>query len=538
MKVALAQVDVTVGDLAGNRERIVAAWQRARSQGADLVVTPELSVCGYPPLDLLHDGAFVAACEASVAKLAEATRAGPPLVVGYPEASAGARPFNSAAVLEGGRVAATARKRLLPTYDVFDEHRYFTPSGAVAPVPVAGRPVGLHVCEDMWDEGYGARPCRDLAAAGARLLVNASASPFHVGKAAQRIDVARRHVVATGLPLLYANLVGGQDELVFDGRSFVLDATGRLVALATAFEEDLLLVDADALARLPEAPPPRAPRAEELRAALVLGVRDYFRKLRIEGAVVGLSGGIDSALVAAIAAEALGPRKVVGVSMPSKWSSDHSLSDAKALADALGIEHHVLPIQDSVDLAVARFERAFGAHKNATSRENLQARERGKVLMEIANDRGALVLSTGNKTELALGYCTLYGDMCGGLSVIADLSKTDVYAVARHINARAGREIVPRGSLEKRPSAELAPGQFDPFDYDVVSPLVDAIVEESAGRDELVRRGYPPTTVDDALRRYRNAEFKRRQAAIGIKVTPRAFGLGRRMPIVNGWRPS
>ena len=538
MRVAIAQVNVTVGDLDGNVAKLREVAARAKAQGADLVVFPELAVPGYPPQDLLFEPAFVEANRRKVEKLAKELADGPPVVVvGFAEPTSTLRPHNAAAVLAGGRVAHVVRKALLPTYDVFDEARYFTPNPKPTPTSIPGiaQPVGLHICEDMWDDDYPVKPCRELAAGGAKFLLNVSASPFNVGKPAHRIEVARRRVKETGLPMVYVNLVGAQDELVFDGHSFVLDAKGRLVALAKGFEEDLLVVEVPTDTSRPEVPMPDVPREEAIHRALVLGVRDYFGKQRIPLAVIGLSGGIDSAVVATLAADALGPERVIGVSMPSKHSTGHSVDDARVLAQNLGIEYHVIPIQESVDVATRRFQAAFGEYRHRTTVENLQARERGKILMEIANDRGGIVLSTGNKTELALGYCTLYGDMCGGLSVIADLGKRDVYALARHVNKKAGRERIPEGSITKVPSAELSDNQFDPFDYEVVSPLVDDLVENHADRDLLIEKGYPPNVVDDCLRRYNGAEFKRRQAPIGLKVTGRAFGMGRRLPIVQRW---
>jgi NAD+ synthetase len=438
-----------------------------------------------------------------------------------------------------------ARKALLPTYDVFDEWRYFRPGDPVL-IEIAGQPIGVTVCEDIWDEGYARHPVRELAERGAELLINLSASPYHQGQLARRLAVLQRHAAACGLPQLYCNMVGGQDELVFDGRSLALAADGKVHAQAAAWESDLLVVDTAALADAagtsgdpaPVEPDPdpaaeEALAAEELFAALVLGLRDYARKCGFSSAVLGLSGGVDSALVACIAAQALGADNVTALAMPSRHTAQMSNDDAGYLAQRLGIELFTLPIEDSVALAEARFCGAFGAYRSRLTRENLQSRERGKTLMEFSNDRGALLLATGNKTEYALGYSTLYGDMCGGLAVIGDLNKLEVYALARWFNAASGREIIPQRTLEREPSAELADGQVDPFDYAVIAPLADLVIEDHLSVSQLVRRGFPAAEVQRVLRLVRLSEYKRKQAPPILRVSAKAFGIGRRMPIVN-----
>jgi NAD+ synthetase len=369
--------------------------------------------------------------------------------------------------------------------------------------------------------------------AGARLIVNLSSSPFHAGKLAERIAICCRHAAQHHVPVLYCNLVGAQDELIFDGESFALDSAGRLVALGRQFAEALVCVDCAVLDAAPEVPYPTRPREKEVFNALCLGVRDYCRKCGFARAVIGLSGGVDSALTACLAAEALGPAQVIGVAMPSRYTAAMSTDDAHALAGCLGLEFHVMPIEDSVLLAQERYRSEFGGYRHGLTVENLQARERGKILMEISNDQNALVLSTGNKTEYALGYTTLYGDMCGGLAVIGDIDKPEVYALARYYNARRGQEIVPERTLSREPSAELREGQVDPFDYPRISPLTDAMIEEHLSREELLDRGYAPEEVERVMRLVRVSEYKRKQAPPVLRVTEKAFGIGRRMPIVN-----
>ncbi|MBI5367708.1 MAG: NAD+ synthase [Planctomycetes bacterium] len=548
MRIALAQLNQTVGDLEGNAARIRAAAERARAARADLLVTPELSLAGYPPRDLLLRDGFVDACRRALEALAAAAD-GIALVVGFPERNAhgeGRPLWNAAALLADRRIAAVARKSLLPTYDVFDEDRYFEPSPEVAVHPVAGRTLGLSICEDIWnDHEYWSRrrypgdPIERQVNAGAEILVNLSASPFHLGKQALResmlANTARKH----RRPVVYVNLVGGNDDLVFDGRSYVFDAAGRLLDQAAAFAEDLRVVDLDPAA--PPAPPPPGgfPPPDGIAAAeqaLVLGIRDYAAKCRFGCAVIGLSGGIDSALTAALAVRALGPANVRGVAMPSRFSSDHSLADARALAQNLRIPFDVVPIERVHAAYLETLAPVFAGRAPDVTEENLQARIRGALLMALSNKFSALLLSTGNKSELACGYCTLYGDMCGGLDVLADVPKTLVYRLAEHAN-REG-EVIPRNSIRKPPSAELKPNQTDQDTlppYDLLDRILQLYVEEERGVEEIVARGFDRAVVIDVARRVDVNEFKRRQAPPGIRVTSRAFGAGRRMPIAQRW---
>ena len=552
MKMAMAQIDPTVGDLDGNARKIRATIDEAARRGADFVAFPELAVTGYPPQDLLAERSFVRRNRQALARVI----GGNPAVagvIGFVDADRSGRLFNAAAVFEGRRLAAVVRKTLLPTYDVFDEDRYFEPGRRhdIRPVPLrfGGRKVrvGVEICEDLWDERYDIKVTDLLASRGAQVVVNISSSPFYVGKRFERLALLRAKARRNRLPVLYVNLVGGQDELVFDGQSLAVDARGTLVAVARPFAEDLALVDLDpatGLGKRVAAPP--YDRDEEMFGALVLGVRDYFRKTGFRRAVLGLSGGIDSSLAAAIAAAALGPENVIGVSMPSEHSSPGSRTDAERLARNLGLSFIRVPIQRVVDAyrgvlaaPLAEVRRRFGVsagRDDPVADENIQPRVRGNCLMDLSNrlrDLGLLVLNTGNKTELALGYCTLYGDMSGGLGVLGDVGKLDIYRLARYVNRKAGRDVIPRAVLRKKPSPELKKGQVDPFDFEVVGPLVDEIVENRRGAAELAAMGFPPEAVADTLRRVRRAEYKRRQAAPCIKITRKAFGMGWKMPIVN-----
>lgn len=536
MRFGLGQLNLTVGDLAGNAERILACGRAAAVQGCQLLVTPELAVSGYPPQDLLLKDHFVSD-QLQVLHEAIVPRMPLPALIGFVDRDDGGRRYNAVACTADGELKAVIHKTLLPTYDVFDEHRYFVPAAGNQPVELGGKRLGVTVCEDIWDDGYERKLVPDLVGEGAEYIINLSSSPFHAGKRQVRLELCRRHAKAMGKPVLYCNLVGAQDELVFDGESMAVDGLGRLIALGPQFAEKLVIVDccpergAAAAVAIPE-----FHREQELFDALRLGVADYFRKCGFQSAVIGLSGGVDSALVACLAAEALAPERVICVAMPSRFTADMSNEDAAALASRLGVEYHVLPIEDSVQLAMERFQAEFGEYARRVTSENLQARERGKILMELSNDRNALVLATGNKTEYALGYSTLYGDMCGGLAVIGDIAKPEVYALARYYNTMRGAEIIPRRIIERPPSAELAVDQVDPFDYERISPIADAIVEEHASREELLSRGYTPAEVDLVFRLVRLNEYKRRQAPPILRVTEKAFGIGRRMPIVNRYQ--
>ncbi len=543
MRIALAQLNTTVGDFAGNEAKILNAYQRAVQAGAELVVCPELAITGYPPRDLLLKNGFIAGNLAVLDRLAAATgRAG--LVVGYVDENKkrpGRAATNSVALLADGARVATRAKSLLPTYDVFDEDRYFEPAETNAPVVFGGRQLGLTVCEDCWnDEGfwrdrrYRRNPAADLVQAGAELLINVSASPWHIGKHATREAMLASLAAKLQRPLFYCNAVGGNDELIFDGASLVFDAAGRVAARGRKFEEDLLLVDSDALAL---SPADAATDEEHLHNALVLGLRDYLHKCGFQSAVLGLSGGIDSAVVACLAVAALGAQNVRGVSMPSKFSSQGSLDDARVLAETLGIRYDVVPIQNAHQTLEGELRGVFAGCSEDTTEENLQARLRGVILMALSNKFGSLVLTTGNKSELAVGYCTLYGDMCGGLAVISDVPKTMVYRLAAWINRE--REIIPRASITKPPSAELRPNQTDQDSlppYDVLDAILEEYVVKGAAAADIIASGFDAETVRRVLRLIDLNEYKRRQAAPGLKVTTKAFGIGRRIPVAQRYR--
>jgi len=543
MKVALAQINSTVGDLAGNEVKILAAYQRGAAAGAELVVLPELAVTGYPPRDLLLRSSFVAENLAALHRLASAT--GPiGLIVGYVgrnEARPGREVTNAVALLQHGKIVGVRTKSLLPTYDVFDEDRYFEPALVNRPILFNGRRVGLTICEDVWNDEefwderrYRRNPAAELAEGGAQMLFAVSASPWHLGKNRTRRDMLSSLAVRCQCPVVYCNLVGGNDELVFDGASLVFNPSGELVAQAAMFEEDFLAID-------PENAAPVAPRSladeEKVFKALTLGLRDYVHKCGFKSAVLGLSGGIDSALTAVIAVEALGRENVRGLSLPSQYSSPGSLDDARVLAQNLGIQYEVVPIQPMFEAAKAQLKAVFAGRPEDVTEENLQARLRGVVLMALSNKFGSLLLTTGNKSESAVGYATLYGDMCGGLAVISDLSKTMVYRVSRWINRE--REIIPSASITKAPSAELRPNQTDQDSlppYEVLDAILDAYIVENLSMPEIVERGHDEATVRRVIRLIVGSEYKRRQAPPGLKVTTKAFGMGRRIPIAQRFR--
>ncbi|BET68446.1 NAD+ synthase [Opitutales bacterium ASA1] len=541
MRIGIAQINTTVGDLAGNRARILAAYERLVADGARLVVFPELVVTGYPPRDLLFKRRFVPDNEASLHEIAARTGEVPALV-GYVEANpagAGRSFFNAAAWCHRGTVVATARKCLLPTYDVFDEDRYFEAADAPLVVDWDGRKVGVTICEDIWTDPlvsprrrYPIDPVAELARRGVDLHVNLSASPWHNGKGRLREALVSTAARTTRCPLVYCNAVGGNDELVFDGRSIVVDAEGATIAGLAAFREDVRIVDLAAPATID--PSHRQEEMRDVHDALVLGLRDYAHKSGFRRALIGLSGGIDSAVTAVIAAQALGPENVIGVSLPSSISSEHSKSDARDLAARLGIAFHTVPIADVVAAAETTVGTLFAGLPRDTTEENIQARARGLLLMAMSNKFGALLLTTGNKSELAVGYCTLYGDMCGGLAVISDLPKVKVYQLAEYMN-RDG-EIVPRSTIVKPPSAELRPDQKDEDSlppYPVLDAILQMYVEEGLSSADIVERGYDPDVVRDMVRKVDLNEYKRKQAAPGLKLTPLAFGVGRRIPIVQ-----
>ena len=543
MKLALAQINTTVGDLAGNEAKILTAYSRAAAAGADLVLAPELAITGYPPRDLLLKPAFVEANLHVLQRLAGATQK-TALVLGYVgknEARPGREVTNSVALLQNGKVAATRTKMLLPTYDVFDEDRYFEPATQNAPVTFGNNLIGLTICEDVWndedfwrDRRYRANPAVELAGHGAKLLVNVSASPWHLGKNIVRRQMLSQLAVKARCPMAYCNLVGGNDELVFDGDSLVFDGQGRLLAQGKLFDEDFLMVDLEHAAAIE----PIVPSEEEtVYKALVLGLRDYLYKCGFKSAVLGLSGGIDSALTAVIAADALGTANVRGVSLPSQFSSQGSLDDARKLAQNLGIQYDVIPIQPMFVSAREQLKQVFAGKAEDTTEENIQARLRGVTLMAMSNKFGSLLLTTGNKSELAVGYCTLYGDMCGGLSVISDVPKTMVYRIARWINR--DREIIPADSITKPPSAELRPNQTDQDSlppYDVLDSILEAYVVLGRSAAAIIKSGHDEATVRRVVRLIDQNEYKRRQAAPGLKVTSKAFGVGRRIPVAQKYR--
>jgi NAD+ synthase (glutamine-hydrolysing) len=546
MKLALAQLNPTVGDLAGNSRRVLDAVQQARSLGAELVVCSELVVCGYPPKDLLLREGFAAACDRAVRKLAADIGPDIGVLVGHPTQwnVPEGRVANACSLLADGKVQATIHKLLLPNYDVFDEHRYFRPAERVAPVTFHGLRLGLHICEDAWwgepDTFYDTDPIQfpdpvaELARQGVDLLINVSASPFEVDKPRRRAGILQRHVYRHKVPFVFVNQVGGNDDLVFDGHSLVLSGRGRPVLQMNGFQSQLEVVD---LARLPE--PLELidePEPAQLLDALVLGLKDYMQKSGFTGCVLGLSGGVDSTLAAYIAAQACGAANVHGIMMPSRYSSDHSVDDSVKLAERLGIDAQVIPI-DSVHKAyesLAIVGEDLAAAPAGLADQNLQARIRGAIVMIRSNHHGWLPLATGNKSELAVGYCTLYGDMAGGFAVLADLFKKDVYAICRYINeVRERREVIPQRVIDKAPSAELAPNQFDQDTlppYPILDGILEGLIEREASVATLAQQ-FPLETVKWVAKRLDRNEYKRRQMPPSIKLSARAFGSGRRMPM-------
>jgi len=543
MKVALAQIDTTVGDIIGNEAKILEAYSRGVKAGVDLVMVPELAITGYPPRDLLLKSGFVAKNLEALERLARAT-AKVALLTGYVgrnEKPPGREFTNSVALLQGGKISASRVKTLLPTYDVFDEDRYFEPASQNQVLELNGGKVGLTICEDVWndedfwrDRRYRRNPATELAESGARVIFNVSASPWHLGKNKVRREMLSQLAAKSKAPVLYCNLVGGNDELVFDGASLVFNARGELLAEGKMFEEDFIVVDLDKAAPIQHRP---LPDEEKVYKALVLGLRDYLHKCGFKSALLGLSGGIDSALTAVIAVEALGKENVRGVSLPSQFSSQGSLDDARILAQNLGIQYDVVPIQPMFLAAKEQLKGVFAGRSEDTTEENIQARLRGVVLMAMSNKFGSLLLTTGNKSELAVGYCTLYGDMCGGLAVISDVPKTMVYRISKWINRE--REIIPAASITKAPSAELRPNQTDQDSlppYDVLDAILEAYVVECRSAAEMIKSGFDEQTVRRVVRLIDFNEYKRRQAAPGLKVTSKAFGVGRRIPIAQRYR--
>ena len=543
MKIALAQINTTVGDLAGNKALIQAAYARGVDVGADLVIVPELAVTGYPPRDLLLKSGFIGNNLEVVKQLAAGVGETGLLVgcVGVNEGQPGRDATNSAALLHEGRMMAARTKTLLPTYDVFDEDRYFEPASGNLPVEFKGHKLGLTICEDTWndeefwrDRRYHQDPVAQLVEEGADYLINISASPWHLGKGRMRREMLASLAAKSARPILYCNAVGGNDELVFDGRSLAFDGKGEVLARGASFAEDFVVVD---LEDAPAIDLEETTDEELLHDALALGIRDYLGKCGFKAAVIGLSGGIDSAVSACLAVAALGAENVRGVAMPSQYSSPGSVDDARALAENLGIQFDVIPIKKAFDTLKAELSPTFKGRPEDVTEENMQARLRGLILMSISNKFGSLVLTTGNKSELAVGYCTLYGDMCGGLAVISDVPKTMVYRLANWINRE--HELIPQATIDKPPSAELRPDQKDEDSlppYDILDGILERYVVQGNSVLEIIGDGYDDQTVQRIARLVDLNEYKRRQAAPGLKVTSKAFGVGRRIPVAQRYR--
>ena len=564
LRLAAAQMNATVGDLEGNAARLLDAYDRAEREGCDLIAFPELALTGYPPEDLLLRPAFVAQAVEMLEKVATHTGRCA-AIIGYPEPDRDL--YNSAAVCAQGKVLGSYRKHLLPNYSVFDEERYFEPWKDDGPLfRIGGVRVAISICEDAWSPSG---PVLTQAAGGAELVVNVNASPYYAGRLRERETMLATRAADASVPVLYVNMVGGQDELVFDGASMLFDEGGHLVARGRQFSEDFLVVDLDvrpAFRRRALDPrgrvrsvalhevevsdpqisgPLTVPRVEplleparEVYEALVLGTRDYVHKNGFADVVIGLSGGVDSALVAAIAADALRPEHVVGVLMPSRFSSDHSISDAVALAELLGIRTITVPIEPAHEAYLGMLAEPFDGMEPGLAEENLQARIRGTILMTLSNKLGWLVLTTGNKSEMAVGYATLYGDMAGGFAVIKDVPKMLVYALCRDRNERAGRIVIPETVIDKPPSAELRPDQVDTDSlppYEVLDPIIEGYVEDDKSVADLTADGHDPEIVRRVATMIDRNEYKRRQAAPGVRVSPKAFGKDRRLPITNGW---
>ncbi|HMW54125.1 MAG TPA: NAD+ synthase [Accumulibacter sp.] len=531
LKIAIAQINVTVGDFAGNRARILDFAERARRQGADLLLTPELALCGYPPEDLLLRDDFCAACDRELATLA-ASLPGIAVLVGHPE-KRGLRCYNAATLINDGRRVATYYKQRLPSYEVFDEERYFESGDDPCVLTIKGVRCGVNICADVWEAG-----AADLARqAGAEVLLVLNASPYHIGKRERRTEVLRQRTASTGLPVVYANLAGGQDELVFDGGSFVLDSQGALCCQWAQFEETLGIVDFVDGQPQPGTIVPAPCLEAEIYQALLLGVRDYLGKNGFPGAIIGLSGGIDSALTLCIAVDALGADKVRAVMMPSPYTAEISLSDSREMVRLLGVRYDEIAIEPAMQTLGSMLDKQFAGLPTDTTEENLQARIRGMILMAISNKTGSLVLTTGNKSEMAVGYCTLYGDMAGGFAVIKDIAKTLVYRLARWRNTVA--YAIPERIINRPPSAELKPDQTDQDSlppYEVLDAIVEAYMEKDLSPREIIARGHAEADVRRVVHLLKISEYKRRQSPVGIRVTQRGFGKDWRYPITNRYR--
>ena len=536
LRIVMAQLDLLVGDIDGNADQVIAAARQARDElRAAAIVFPELTLSSYPPEDLLLRPGFNRRIEAALARVAEAVR-GIDVIVGYPHQT-GQGLYNAASLLRDGKLVATYHKCELPNYSVFDEKRYFVAGDASCVVEIAGVPVGITICEDIWHP----RAALAARAAGARLLVNINASPFHLGKRNERLETLQARTDETSLPVLYVNLVGGQDELVFDGASLVMNADGSLAQRAPAFEEGLFpadfTIEADGRVQAVQGTVSTPScREESVYKALVLGVRDYIEKNGFPGAIIGLSGGIDSALTLAVAVDAIGAERVEAVMMPSRYTQDISLMDAHEEARTLGVEYHVLPIEPAFKAFLEILRDEFAGTEPDTTEENIQARCRAVILMAISNKKHKVVLSTGNKSEVAVGYATLYGDMAGGFDVLKDVPKTLVYRLSEYRNRLS--PVIPPRVIERPPSAELAPNQKDSDSlppYEVLDAILEMYVEQDRCAEEIVAAGYDTATVDRVIRLVNRNEYKRRQAAPGVRITRRAFGRDRRYPITSGY---
>ena len=545
MRVALGQFNATVGDISGNVEKMKRMWSQAVEAGADLVAFPELAICGYPPEDLVYNKQFLQDTQAALGELAAACPK-KTVIVGFLETAEGSL-FNAAAVIRNGRVVEVYHKVLLPNYSVFDEQRYFVPGDRPLVMDIEGLRVALTICQDLWDDAWLARFFADIGRIG--LMVNISASPFHVNKIYKRCEVVARCSDIFDCAVAYCNLVGGQDELVFDGRSILADSTGKIVAMAKAFEEDVLVADFEAgkagvyvKPRVEGVSPSDRGRdardtvIEEIYQALVLGTRDYTRKNGFQQVLLGISGGIDSAVTAAVAAAALGPQNVICVTMPSRFNSPETIADAKRVTDNLGCRLLTIPIEPILKPFSESLKAEPRWNEAGLAYENLQARIRGMILMSLSNQIGALVLTTGNKSEVSVGYSTLYGDTAGGFSVIKDVLKTMVYRLAEYINKLAGREVIPVSVIERVPTAELRPNQRDSDslpEYDVLDRIIMGYVEQDQSARDLVESGLPAEEVERVIRMIDRNEYKRRQSPPGVRITAKAFGKDRRLPITN-----